>query len=312
MIAMTQTAKKLGVPVAVAGSSLVACLLLFGAGRATVSGAPTAAATNEPNFSALPLGNGKTTTTSPQQGYLYQCRRMMGGQAPGGGPWINTAAGTYSLSAKPVVDGSNPWPNASFKAKVKKAVVKLVGNGLPADHGTGNFPIRQTDDAFQYDRNPNTVTAQTIFHRLAAKPKRLASPQCIGGMVGIARNGVPIFNALDAANQDAVATEVQDVCSGHPQQAGQYHYHGLPACISSGSESRHSTLIGWAFDGFPIYGPIGNKGSYMRLSDLDECHGHTHKIKYQGETQKLFHYHATHEFPYTVGCYRGQPIAAGQ
>jgi hypothetical protein len=56
MIAMTQTAKKLGMLVAVAGSSLVACLLLFGAGRATVSGA---AATNEPNFSSLPLLHGR-------------------------------------------------------------------------------------------------------------------------------------------------------------------------------------------------------------------------------------------------------------
>jgi hypothetical protein len=309
---MTETAKKLVILAAVAGSSLVVCLLLFGAGRATVSGAATAAATNEPNFASLPLGDSKVSTTGSGQGIIYLCRRQGGGaMAPTAGPWINTAAGTYSLTAKPTVDGSNQWPNASFKAKVKKAVLKLIGNGLPTDHGTGNFPIRPTDDAYQYDRNPGTVSAHSLFYKLTAKPKRLAAPQCIGGMVGVARNGVPIFNALDATNHDAVAYEIQDACSGHPQQQGHYHYHGLPACISHGIESRHSTLIGWAFDGFPIYGPIGNKGRYMRLSDLDECHGHTHRIKYQGEAQKLFHYHATHEFPYTVGCYRGTPAAVG-
>jgi YHYH protein len=294
-----------------AAGSLALCLALFGTREIALSGAAHSAATNSPNLTALPLGSGKTTTTSPQPGYLFQCRPMMGGPAAGGGPWINAPAGTYSLSAKPVVDGSNPWPNATFKAKVKKAVLKLTGNGLPTNHGTGDFPVRPTDDAFQYDRNPNSVSAQAIIQRLAARPKRLRTPQCVGGEVGIARNGVRIFNALDAAGQDAVAFEIQDGCSGHPQQQGQYHYHGLPACISYGSEARHSKLIGWAYDGFPIYGPIGNKGRYMRLSDLDECHGHTHKLKYQGEVRKLFHYHATHEFPYTVGCYRGTPVATG-
>lgn len=292
---------------ALAGGFLLAVLLILSADRARVSGAAKIAATNAPNLTALPLGNSRVSTVGPAQGFLFVCRRMPGGAAAAGGPWINAAAGTYSLGLKPIVDGSNPWPNATFRAKVKKKQLKVSGNGLPTDHNTGNFPIRPTDDAFQYDRNPNTVTAQTIAFALKAKPKRLATPQCVGGQVGIARNGVYIFNGLDAANQDAVAYEVQDACSGHPQQFGQYHYHGLPACISYGSESRHSTLIGWAFDGFPIYGPIGNNGRYMRISDLDECHGHTHKIKHRGEKQKLFHYHATHEFPYTVGCYRGTP-----
>jgi hypothetical protein len=315
MVEMTEVIKRTGPPAAIAGASLLVCLLLFGPGRATVSGAAISAATNEPNFSALPLGDNRRSTTAAAQGVLFQCRpNMGGGQGPGAGtpgPWINSPAGTYSLAAKPTVDGSNQWPNATFKAKVKKAILKLVGNGLPTNHGTGNFPIRPTDDAYQFDRNPSSVRAQSIFYKLTAKPKRLATPQCVGGTVGLARNGVPIFNAVDADNRDAVAYEVQDVCSGHPQQQGQYHYHGLPACVPHGSESKHSTLIGWAFDGFPIYGPIGNKGVYMRLSNLDECHGHTHKIKYQGLKQKLFHYHATHEFPYTVGCYRGQPIDVG-
>ncbi len=104
---------------------------------------------------------------------------------------------------------------------------------------------------------------------------------------------------------------MQDACAGHPQQAGQYHYHGLPSCLSYGSEKKHSKVIGWAFDGFPITGPVGNKGRYMRLSDLDVCHGHTHTLKYDGERQRLFHYHATHEFPYTVGCYRGTAASQG-
>ena len=289
-----------------ASASLAVSLLAFGTGKLTLSDAATSAAKNSPNLAALPLGDGKTTTTSPQPGYLFQCSvQSGGGGAAVDGPWINTGAGTYDLKGKFIVDGDNPWPNASFKTKVKKAVLKLVGNGLPTNHGTGNFPVAAGDDAYQVDRNPNVVTAQSIFEKLRAKPKRAASPGCTGGTLGIARNGVPIFNAVDGTNRDAVAHEVQDACAGHPQNSGQYHYHGLPACLSFGSVSKHSKLIGWALDGFPIYGPIGNKGRYMRISDLDACHGHTHKITYQGTQQKLFHYHATDEFPYTVGCYRG-------
>ena len=299
--------KQAKVLIGLAAGSLAISLLLFG-GRGDALDARSAA-TNSPNLTALPLGDGKASTSGPSQGGLFVCQQG-NPNAPGAqvaGPWITGA--TYNLLAKVSVDGINPQPTATFKAKVKKAVLKLFGNGLPTNHGTGNFPIRQTDDAFQYDRNPGTVTAQAISERLTTKPRLASTPACVpGGMIGLATNGVAIFNAVDARGDDAVAHEIQDACSGHPQQQGQYHYHGLPACISYGNENAHSKLIGWVLDGFPIYGPIGNGGRYMRTSDLDECHGHKHKIKYQGKKQKLFHYHATSEFPYTVGCLRGGTI----
>ena len=40
-------------------------------------------------------------------------------------------------------------------------------------------------------------------------------------------------------------------------------------------------------------------------ADLDECHGHTHTITWDGKAVVMYHYHATREFPYTVGCFRG-------
>ena len=33
-----------------------------------------------------------------------------------------------------------------------------------------------------------------------------------------------------------------------------------------------------------------------------------HEITWDGEKVTMYHYHATHEFPYTVGCYRGTAI----
>lgn len=291
---------------ALAAASLGACLLAFGTGGTALSAPAESAAKNGPDLTALPVGDDSATTAGPGKGKLWLCRAAAGGPTAADGPWIHGSS--YDLTAKYQVDGAVSWPSASFRKKVTRALLKLSGNGLPTNHTTGAFPVAASDDAYAVDRNPNSISAQSVALNLAANPKRSSTPSCATNEVGIARNGVAIFNAVDAAGKDAVAHEVQDACSGHPQQSGVYHYHGLPACLSSGSGRKHSKLIGWALDGFPIYGPLGAKGVYMRTSKLDACHGHTHSIRYQGERKKLFHYHATAEFPYTVGCFRGDPV----
>src|SRR5262249_46517728 len=153
---------------------------------------------------------------------------------------------TYNLTQKYTVDGSVAWPNASFKEKVKGKKLSLSGNGLPRNHTTGNFPIQSGDDAYQVDRNPNRISSYTLSAKLPTKPKYHSTPSCVGGQVGVMTNGVELFSAVDAEDHDAVAHEVQDSCDGHPQQGGVYHYHGLPACIDTGSPNKQSKLIGWA------------------------------------------------------------------
>ncbi len=49
-----------------------------------------------------------------------------------------------------------------------------------------------------------------------------------------------------------------DSCNGHPQQQGVYHIHIHPNCLYSYTESsQHSPIIGFLFDGAPIFGPYG-------------------------------------------------------
>ena len=106
--------------------------------------------------------------------------------------------------------------------------------------------------------------------------------------------------------EDAGAWEVQDDCDGHPQNTGQYHYHSIPSCLNDGeSRKKHSRLVGWALDGFPIYGKRGQGGEELANRDLDVCHGHAHKVKLDGEKVRTYHYHGTAEFPYSVSCFRG-------
>ena len=269
----------------------------------------SAASANPKNPRYLPIGDGKVTTTGPRRGYVYRCGSGPGGGGAGvDGPWIR-GDGTYDLTAKATVDGSVRWNAARFSASRSGNRRSLSGNGLPTSHTTGIYPIQPSDDAYQYDRNPNSISAQSLAYSLPARPRRAASASCLtAGPIGITRSGVVIFDGLDAQERDAVAHEVQDRCGGHPQMSGIYHYHSIPSCLTRGqSKRKHSGRVGFALDGFPIHGPRGTGGKVLTNQNLDACHGHTHKITLDGRRVRFYHYHATLEYPYTLGCFRGTP-----
>jgi hypothetical protein len=80
---------------------------------------------------------------------------------------------------------------------------------------------------------------------------------------------------------------------------GRYHYHIYPRCVHTSFKDEpgeHSPLIGYAFDGFAIYGPNGEGGKPP--TDLDECNGHW-------DAQRGYHYHVTSKFPYILGGNHG-------
>jgi len=251
----------------------------------------------------LELGDGKVSS-GPQMGYVYSCITAFdstGGGAGSPGNWLN-GDGTWDLTRKQVVDGSIIWPH-SFTISLQGDQRIFQGNDLP-DHPTGIFPIASTDDAYSADRNPNSIQSQNITLSLPALPTAVARPNCVAGEVGILLSGVVIFSAFDAEGRDAPAHEVQDGCNGHPQNTGFYHYHSLSNCIQD-TASGHSALMGYAFDGYGIYGYYGEDGRELTNADLDECHGHIHMIEWNGQMVEMYHYHATHEFPYIVGCFHG-------
>ncbi len=286
---------------------------------ASVEGAaqPAAAATTENaqsssgaehhsdvDLTRLEVGDGKYST-GPQTGYVYSCMTSFnGGGAQGAGNWMN-GDGTWDATKKAVVDGSVTWPS-SFTISIQGDQRVFTGNDLP-NHPTGTFPVDSSDDAYAVDRNPNTIQEQSITLSLPAAPTAAAQPNCVGGEVGIMLSGAVIFSAFDAEGRDAVAHEVQDNCDGHPQVSGFYHYHSLSDCIEDTATSGHSSLVGYAFDGYGIYGYYDESGAEVTNEDLDQCHGHTHTVAWDGQMVEMYHYHATHEFPYVVGCFHGEP-----
>lgn len=254
----------------------------------------------------LPLGDGHVST-SPVVGSVWSCQTRFTSNAGAftDGPWIK-ADGTYDFTAKPTVSGSVNWPS-QFTIQLNGESRSIKGNDLP-NHPTGQYPIASSDAAYQYDRNPNTIKAQTIQIDLPTNPSLAAQPSCLsGGPIGVLTSGAYFFNALDAPGRDAVAHELQDGCQGHPEQSGSYHYHNLSSCIPDPG-TGHSALLGYALDGFGIYGYRGEDGHDLTNADLDACHGHTHAIDWDSRKIVMYHYHATHEYPYTVGCFMGTPV----
>ena len=105
------------------------------------------------------------------------------------------------------------------------------------------------------------------------------------GTSGILLNGVALYNANDGNSyndsgfwyRNAYFFEGYsfDNCVGHPSVGsgtvitGLYHHHALPICFdNANSTSGHSPLLGYALDGFPIYGPYGYSDPMNSTSDV--------------------------------------------
>jgi hypothetical protein len=183
--------------------------------------------------------------------------------------------------------------NDNVKVKIDGDFLTVESNGIP-NHKTASYPNAN---------NPNSILEQNYHFRIPLKPLVAEKTTKLPfGPIGVAVNGIPFYNPYNAQGRDAVLgpyAEIFDSCCGHPDPMGRYHYHKYPVCVNSpfrDPSGKHSPIIGWAFDGFAVYGPNGEDGSPPR--DLDVSNGHIDQIR-------GYHYHVTSKFPYIIGDYHG-------
>jgi hypothetical protein len=261
---------------------------------------------NKYSSGILPVGDNKYVTDEAKQGYVYVCGQYAQnlksdkGGAGSRGPWFVNNNTQYDLNKKLKVQGNIAW-KPSFSNTESGATRTITTNDLP-NHATGVFPISSKDPAYSYDRNPNTIKAQSLTYSFSDAPT-YGTPNCVGGEVGVMLTGVALFNGFDAGGRDAGAWEIQDGCNGHPQVSGEYHYHTLSSCIK---DTNVSTVIGYALDGFPITGPQVGTNNILTTSDLDECHGLTSEVVINGKKATTYHYVMTQDFPYSLSCFRAK------
>ncbi len=176
---------------------------------------------------------------------------------------------------------------ASFaQAQLSPAITAWIQNPDTTTHkGYGNIPSNcikiqySTSDVYVscfcipgYSigpwNNPNVAENQNFVYKITLNPqKNTGTPTTIGlGHIGVLTNGVSIFNANDAQFENHVWSRNGyyfefpsfDNCIGHPQQQGEYHHHVSPKCLYDQTDStHHSPIIGYMFDGFPVYGAYG-------------------------------------------------------
>lgn len=258
-----------------------------------------------PDCTKLRLGDLYLTTSAPSIGKLYSCAAG-NASAPGSVQsritWIDYGAGTWNLLRKPFlpVGTFNPTPGTATITESGASRTVQVTN-MPKDGKIGDWPMTRYAALTAIDPNPGTPAAKNYSFVLPVAPAEAGAPSCVGmGAIGVTLNGVVIYNAIDARGNDAVANEIVDVYGGHPAQT-DYHYHFVPERLDGTPlADGHSPVVGYIRDGFALYGYKGVGGVELSNADLDECHGHRHGTL-------GYHYHATMEYPYTVGCYRGTP-----
>ncbi|MFF6984351.1 YHYH protein [Streptomyces sp. NPDC008343] len=256
------------------------------------------------------MGDGKIQQSGAKRGYAWSCKAgsSLNEGSHKDGPWIDSEANTWDSTAKLIVQGEHSWPQAEYSEKIDGDTRTIKASGLPTREVTGTFPIESSDPAYEYDRNPNSIEEHGIEYSLPLNPDVASSPSCLTGTAGILKNGVELYAGFDATDRDAVAHETQDVCDGHPDPTSHYHYHSIPSCLVESTKSGAATLVGYALDGFGIYVERDSKGNLPTNADLDECHGRTSSVEWNGKMTTIYHYVATLEFPYTVGCYRGSDV----
>lgn len=134
-----------------------------------------------------------------------------------------------------------------------------------------------------------------------------ATTSAVDGPIGVAINGVPIFNPCKQGgcqNGDTKALGELDVCNGHAGRADDYHYHAAPTCLMAGKPASYwdTHPLGWALDGFAIYGYNDANGAVAARDGL--CGGNTTAVP-NGPTG--YAYHVTDASPYVLSCFRGTP-----
>jgi len=211
-----------------------------------------------------------------------------------------------------------------FKVTVKGDSRLFTGNGIPSTP-VGIFPIPKNSAAYKYyaalpaEGYANAAEIPIQAYKLNVTVPRYpvvnAAPSCIPMLpTGITLTGATWHVEMapdDSANlYNPDSALPLDACQGHPYM-GQYHYHGFswkcfPAALQ-GQAGKQSPLMGYAIDGFGVYGPRGANGKWITNAQLDVCHGMTSKVWFNGKYQSIYHYVLNNQYPYSIGCFRGTP-----
>jgi hypothetical protein len=195
--------------------------------------------------------------------------------------WTNTTGGT--TQAVPVYCGVQEVYSSSNWVYIRSS-------GL-SSHIMGPWYL----DAAHKMAFPNYPTNEHVLYKIPRTATNATTKTAnSGGAIGYFVDGVAMFNSWDAYswngttnvqgagngsswNRDAYVNEGASFDPNNAHQAGgQHHYHANPPALryllgdhvdfnsvskayteSTNTATKHSPILGWVADGWPIYGPYG-------------------------------------------------------
>ena len=153
------------------------------------------------------------------------------------------------------------------------------------------------------------VPAPGYTSPIALAPVKAAAYTVRDAALGVAVNGVPIYDYTSAGMNDPSTYDAKfdtkaqgqlDHCNGHAGRGDDYHYHAAPTCMIGAMKNQGpDAILGWSFDGFPLYGDTESDGTPIAAGALDVCNG-------KSDPTFGYAYHTTQAHPYVWQCMVGQ------
>lgn len=280
------------------------------------------------------------------------------GGGPGNGSPIDITDAIFSNLSANCADYAESYTSSATdvgRSLTFNGDLVIEVSGDSCGFSTNAIPNHDFNDGLGF---PNDVAAQNDYYEITSTPTIAAMPTqlalnyddalmlngvkvdllaaaCFG--VGDERTGCNNinqpwrFDPMFSANGFRV-----DSHNAHTQPNGAYHYHGTPNALFFSTTNIESPVVGFAADGFPIFGSYFDDGTAVRKAassyqlrpglrpsaagepggtydgtfrddyiyvpnsgDLDECNGMT--------VDGVYGYYITDEFPYIVACFSGTP-----
>jgi hypothetical protein len=227
-----------------------------------------------------------------------------------GGGGDGTATAPSTITDTSAVSANCTWVSDSLKASTTGLATSTCDNTYAyiASNGLATHPMMNgiTATNLQVPLAVNFSGANAWKIPLAPAIAAVTT-SAVDGPIGVAINGVPIFNPCKQGgcqNGDTKAEGELDTCNGHAGRGDDYHYHAAPTCMMAGQAASYwdTHPVGWALDGFAIFGYNNPNGTVATRDGI--CGGNTDAVT---NGPAGYSYHVTDAAPYVLSCFRGTP-----
>ncbi|MEM1126880.1 MAG: YHYH protein [Bacteroidota bacterium] len=253
-------------------------------------------------------------------------------------------AAAYFARATDVGEGVTYTANVSVTTD--GTTCTIASNAIPNHdfNATGHFatPVSEQDQAYTVVATPAFAAAPTpisLDYDDAVFLNGVNLDLLAAGCYGVGNGHIGCHDLGTPYRYDPMGTQTfgADEHHAHTQPDGTYHYHGNPKALFDETDSGvPSPVIGFAADGFPIFGSYFDDGTTVRKAqssyqlktgtrdggpggaydgtfvddwaytegagDLDACNGMT--------VDGVYGYYVTDAYPHVIGCFMGTPHAS--